>query len=296
MKKKLLAVGLLAAFSVLFTACAAPGESTAAASQSSSTAPAESGASQSSSGAAEKKVLKYGKSQGPYTILFEDAVKPILEKEGYQLQAVEFSDLLLNDTALNNGEIDFNVEQHTAYAESFNKAQKGDLTPISPIPTVPAGIYSSKHKSLDEIKKGAVIAVPNDASNTARAYVLLQKAGWIKLKDSVDLTKATQDDIAENKYQLSFVEMKSLNIPRSLGDFDYAVITGSIVYNAKINASSALLTENILDHLILQLVVKAENKDAKWAKDIAAAYHSDEFKEYMKKNNKGLWFIPKELQ
>ena len=95
---------------------------------------------------------------------------------------------------------------------------------------------------------------------------------------------------------LSFVEMDSLNIPRSLGDFDYAVITGSIVYNAKIDPSTALLQEDILDHLILQVVVKAENKDAQWTKDLVAAYHSDEFKAYMKKNNKGLWFVPKELQ
>ncbi len=294
MRKKAFAiVSLLAAVSVAFTACSAPGENTPA----QQTSAAQSGAA--SSGAADssaKKVLKYGKSQGPYTVLFEDAIKPILEKEGYQLQAVEFSDLLQNDTALNNGEIDFNVEQHTAYAQNFNKAYKGDLTPISPIPTVPAGIFSSKHKSLDEIKKGAVVAVPNDASNTARAYVLLQKAGWITLNKSVDLSKVKQGDIVGNKYNLSFVEMDSLNIPRSLSDFDYAVITGSIVYNAKIDPSTALLQEDILDHLMLQLVVKAENKDAKWAKDIVAAYHSDELKAYMKANNKGLWFVPKELQ
>lgn len=292
-KKALAIVGLLAAASVALTGCSAPGENTPA----QQTSAAQSGSA--SSGAADssaKKVLKYGKSQGPYTILFEDAIKPILEKEGYQLQAVEFSDLLQNDTALNNGEIDFNVEQHTAYAQNFNKAYKGDLTPISPIPTVPAGIFSSKHKSLDEIGKGAVVAVPNDASNTARAYVLLQKAGWITLNKSVDPSKVKQSDIVENKYNLSFVEMDSLNIPRSLSDFDYAVITGSIVYNAKIDPSTALLQEDILDHLILQLVVKAENKDAKWAKDIAAAYHSDEFKAYIKENNKGLWFVPKELQ
>ncbi len=292
MKKSLTILSLLAVLSVAFTGCAAPGENTAASPSSS----AQAGSVSSAAVPSGKTVLKYGKSQGPYTVLFEDAIKPILEKEGYRLQAVEFSDLLQNDTALNNGEIDFNVEQHTAYAENFNKAYKGDLTPISPIPTVPAGIFSSKHKSLNEIKKGAVIAVPNDASNTSRAYVLLQKAGWITLKKSVDLSKVKQSDIAENKYGLSFVEMDSLNIPRSLSDFDYAIITGSIVYNAKIDPSTALLQEDILDHLILQVVVKAGNKDAKWAKDTVAAYHSDEFKSYLKKNNKGLWFVPKELQ
>ena len=89
------------------------------------------------------------------------------------------------------------MEQHTAYLENFNSSYNGDLTPISPIPTVPAGIYSSTHTSLDEIKKGAKIAVPNDASNTARAYALLQKAGWIRLNDQTELSKVTQDDITE---------------------------------------------------------------------------------------------------
>ncbi|WP_367567992.1 MetQ/NlpA family ABC transporter substrate-binding protein [Lacrimispora sp.] len=244
----------------------------------------------------EKTTLKYGKAAGPYTVLFEEAVKPILEKQGYQLEVVDFSDLLQNDTALNEGEIDFNVEQHIAYAENFNKSQNGNLVPISPIPTVPAGLFSAKHTSVEAITDGAVVAVPNDASNTARAYALLQKAGWIKLNPDVDLGTVKQSDIIENKYNIEFVEMDSLNIPPALDDFDFAVITGSIVYNAGIDPSTAILQEDILEHLVLQVVVKEENKDTKWAKDIAAAYHSDEFKEYMKKNNTGLWFVPEELQ
>ena len=244
----------------------------------------------------EKTTLKYGKAAGPYTVLFEEAVKPILEKQGYQLEVVDFSDLLQNDTALNEGEIDFNVEQHIAYAENFNKSQNGNLVPISPIPTVPAGLFSAKHTSVEASTDGAVVAVPNDASNTARAYALLQKAGWIKLNPDVPLGTVKQSDIIENKYNIEFVEMDSLNIPPALDDFDFAVITGSIVYNAGIDPSTAILQEDILEHLVLQVVVKEENKDTKWAKDIAAAYHSDEFKEYMKKNNTGLWFVPEELQ
>jgi len=245
---------------------------------------------------AEDKVLKYGKAQGPYTILFEDAIKPILEKEGYTFEVVEFSDLLQNDTALNLGEIDFNVEQHIAYANNFNEAQKGNLVPITPIPTIPAGIFSATNTSTNQIKEGAKVAVPNDASNTSRAYALIQKAGWITLNDDVDLSKTTKDDIVENKYNIEFIEMDSLNIPRSLQDFDFAVITGSIVYNAGIDPSTALLQEDILPHLILQVVVKEENKDTEWAKKIIVAYQSKEFKEYLKDNNNGLWYIPTELQ
>lgn len=246
--------------------------------------------------APEKKHLKFSKSQGPYSELLEAAIVPILEKQGYTVEAVELSDLIIADTALNNGEVDFNVEQHTAYLENFNANNNGDLVPISPIPTVPAGIYSENHKSLDEIAEGAHIAVPNDASNTARAYLLLQKIGWIKLRDDVDPTAVTQDDIIENPHNLKLTEMKSLTIPASIQDFDYVVITGSIVYNAKIDPSTALATEDVLEHLVLQVVVKEENKDTQWAKDIVAAYHSDEFKTYLEENNNGLWWIPEELK
>ena len=243
-----------------------------------------------------KTEIVYGKSQGPYTELFEAAIVPILEEQGYTLKGVDFSDLLTADIALNDGDVDVNVEQHTAYAENFNANNDGDLIPISPIPTVPAGIYSETHASLDEVTDGAKIAVPNDASNTARAYVLLQKIGWITLDDSVDPSAVTQDDIVENPKNLEFVEMKSLTIPAAIQDFDYVVITGSIVYNAGIDPSTALATEDILDHLVLQVFVKEENKDADWAQAIVDAYHSDEFKAYLEENNDGLWWVPAELQ
>ena len=243
-----------------------------------------------------KTEIVYGKSQGPYTELFEAAIVPILEEQGYTLKGVDFSDLLTADIALNDGDVDVNVEQHTAYAENFNANNDGNLIPISPIPTVPAGIYSETHASLDEVTDGAKIAVPNDASNTARAYVLLQKIGWITLDDSVDPSAVTQDDIVENPKNLEFVEMKSLTIPAAIQEFDYVVITGSIVYNAGIDPSTALATEDILDHLVLQVVVKEENKDADWAQAIVDAYHSDEFKAYLEENNDGLWWVPAELQ
>lgn len=244
-----------------------------------------------------KKEITVGVSQGPYNVLFDEAVKPILEAKGYTINSVEFQDLLQSEIALSNNEVDFNVAQHTAYYENFNNTQDGRLVGITPIPTVPAGIYSAANTSIDQIEEGDKIAVPNDASNTARAYALLQKAGWIKLKDDVDLLTASSDDIIENPLNLEFIEMDSLNIPRVLADFDFAVITGSIVYNAKIDASTALLQEDILDHLVLVVVVNEEDKDSEWAKAIVDAYHSDDFKAYMEENNKdNFWFVPEELK
>ena len=285
---KLTAAGFAAA---ALAACSSGGSASSAASAASSTAASAGTASAGAAG-----TIRYGKSQGPYTELFEAAIVPILEKEGYTVEGTDFSELLTADIALNDGDVDVNVEQHTAYAENFNASYNGNLTPICPIPTVPAGIFSATHTSLDEITDGAKVAVPNDASNTARAYVLLQKAGWITLDSSVDLAVVTQDDITENPHNIEFTEMASLNIPSALQDFDFAVITGSIVYNAGIDASTALLTEDVLPQLILQVVVKKDNADTDWAKAIAAAYHSDEFKEYMDKNNNGLWYIPDELK
>ena len=146
-------------------------------------------ASQASGGrenvTAAKTEIAYSKSQGPYTELFEAAIVPLLENQGYTLKGVDFSELLTADIALNDGEVDVNVEQHTAYAENFNANYNGNLVPISPIPTVPAGIYSANHGSLEEIADGAKIAVPNDASNTARAYACFKRSAglrWIQIQ------------------------------------------------------------------------------------------------------------------
>lgn len=294
-KLSLLALSIGAALTL--AACGSKTASTQSGSSETKLATSESEtASESKETGAAKKTIKYGKSQGPYTELFETAIVPILEKEGYKLEAVEFSDLLTADIALNDGDVDVNVEQHTAYAQNFNANYNGDLTPISVIPTVPAGIYSSTHTSLDEIKDGAKIAIPNDASNTSRAYLLLEKIGFVKIDENADKTKITKDDIVENPYNIDFVEMKSLTIPAAMQDFDYVVITGSIVYNAGIDPASALANEDILEHLLLQVVVKKDNASSDWAKAIVDAYHSSEFLSYLDENNNGLWYVPDALR
>mgnify|MGYP003373841515 CR=1 FL=1 len=156
-----LTAGLILAAAVL-GGCSKSDAGSSAADTAAASSGTESAASADASNS-NKKELKYGKAAGPYTVLFEDAIKPILEKEGYTLTEVDFSDLLQNDLALNDGEIDFNVEQHTAYAENFNEAQKGNLVPISPIPTVPAAIFSATETSrlcsltesrMDHLKPG----------------------------------------------------------------------------------------------------------------------------------------------
>lgn len=237
--------------------------------------------------------IRVGTSPGPYSELFLTAVRPELEKAGYEIKQTEFSELIQADIALSEGAIDLNVDQHTAYLKNFNENKGTDLVGITAIPTVPAGLFPGRKKALDAVKKGDKVAIPDDASNTARAYNLLQKAGWLTLKAGTDPIKATKESIAENPKQLEIIQMSSAQIPRSLVDIDYAVIPGSVVYSAQIDAKESLLSEDVLPDYELVATVNGRNKDADWAKAVVAAYHSKSFKEYMQQENKdNYWFIP----
>ncbi|MGL4798261.1 MAG: MetQ/NlpA family ABC transporter substrate-binding protein [Cellulosilyticaceae bacterium] len=240
--------------------------------------------------------IVYAKGVGPYTELFEEAIIPILEEQGYTFECTEL-DLGQADAAITSGDVDVSVEQHKAYMSAFNEQSGGELIELSKIPTVPASVFSEKHKSLEEIDEGMVIAVPQDPGNQARAFVMLQDIGWITLKEDTNFATASKEDVVENPYNLEFYELDTTYIATSLGDFDYGVITGSIVYNAGIDPSTALFNENLTENFWLQVVVNKDDKDAKWAQDIVAAYQSEKFLTWLEENNptqyKNLWSIPK---
>ncbi|RKS87378.1 D-methionine transport system substrate-binding protein [Orbus hercynius] len=250
-----------------------------------------------SGNAQRQQVINVGTSPGPYSELFLTAIKPILVQDGYKVEVFDFSNLRLADIALNDGDIDLNVDQHSAYYQDFNQSAGADLVAITQIPTVPAGLYAANKTSLAQIAKGDKVAIPQDPSNAARAYALLQKAGWITLKPGTVLTKASASDISENKYGINIIELDSATIPRSLADLDYAIIPGSVAYAANVDISKVLLQEDLLDHLILVATVKASNKDKPWAQAVVAAYHSDAFKAYLDQHNQNhYWFIPEQLK
>ncbi|WP_334325797.1 MetQ/NlpA family ABC transporter substrate-binding protein, partial [Gilliamella apicola] len=145
-----------------------------------------------------KKEISMGVSPGPYNDLFKDAVKPILESEGYKVKLVNFPHLLESDVALSEGSIDLTVAQHTAYMDVFNSQRKANLKPVVHVPSVPAAIFSNKYTSLQQVFAGAKVAIPQDASNAARSYNLLEKAGWIKLKENANPIIVSKNDIAQN--------------------------------------------------------------------------------------------------
>ncbi|MFD1671657.1 MetQ/NlpA family ABC transporter substrate-binding protein [Agrilactobacillus yilanensis] len=244
--------------------------------------------------AASDKVIRLATSPGPYSDLFLKGVKPILEKEGYTVKSQSFSDLNHADLALDQGDADLNVEQHTAWLKNFNSQKKANFVALTTIPTVPAGIFPGTSNSLKAVKNGDKVAIPNDPSNRSRAYQLLQQAKLITLKKGLKTTSVvTQKDIAKNPHHLKFVEMNSSQIPRSLQDVNYAVLPGSISYSAKISAKKSLKQEKLLNQYLLVATVNKADAKKPWAKAVKKAYRSKTFINYVKKHNQqGYWYIP----
>lgn len=253
--------------------------------------------SSESTDAGDDKTIRVATSPGPYSELFQDGVAPILEEEGYKVDVQNFTDLTQADTALAEGSADLNVEQHTAWMNVFNEEKGANLASITEVPTVPAGLYSEKHKSLDDVADGQTVGVPLDGSNKSRALHVLVDAGWITLRDDADEALLAESDIAENPHNLEIKPMDSANLSRSLPDLDWAVIPGSMSYSAKLDPNLQLFQEELRPELILVAVTTEDKKDAPWAKAVAEAYRSDEFKEYFDSQNENdYWFLPDSLK
>lgn len=238
-----------------------------------------------------------GSSPGPYNELFDAAIVPILEAKGFTVKSINFSALMEANIAMTEEAVDVAVSQHAGYMKVFNEQRGTDLAAITMIPTVPAGIFSDRYTDLASIQSGMKVLIPQDASNAARAYGLLEKAGWITLKEGINPMQAGKNDIAENPYNLHIQEIDSNLIPRVLDDADYAVIPGSIVWLGQMDPVKVLLQETLLPDLYLQVVILDKNRDTPWAKAIVEAYNSPEFKAYMETHNAhNYWILPPNLE
>ncbi|MFC4777097.1 MetQ/NlpA family ABC transporter substrate-binding protein [Paenibacillus sp. GCM10023252] len=239
----------------------------------------------------DDKALNLGFFPGPYADLFKRGVQPILEKEGYKITITEFTNALQPNTSLSEGKIDANIYQHAAYLESYKEQQNAkELSELIKIPSAPAGIYSKKFKSLDELKDGAIVSLPNDPSNLARSLVLLQTAGLIKLKDGFTPLKASEKDIVENSKNLTLKQLEAPGLPRSLDDVDFAVIPGSNVIASGLKLAEALLLEDPAAELQIIVAVNEKHKDSKKLTALADAYKSDEFKQFIASDDKAKGF------
>ena len=190
---------------------------------------------------ADDKTIKVGATPAPHAAILEQ-VKDILAKEGYTLEIVEFDDYVLPNTALSEGELDANYFQHITYMNNFNEEYGIKMVSAAGIHYEPFGIYAGKTASLAELPDGAKIGVPNDATNEARALLLLEQEGLIKLEEGVGLS-ATKDSIIENPHNFEIVETKAELLTATLADVDIAVINGNYAIDAGLKVSEALAVE-----------------------------------------------------
>ncbi|MDO8032409.1 MetQ/NlpA family ABC transporter substrate-binding protein [Janthinobacterium sp. SUN128] len=237
--------------------------------------------------AKDPKDIIIGTSAGPYADQIKLGIKPILEKQGYKVKLVEFNDYIQPNFALAEGSLDANVFQHIVYLKKFALEHKLALTDLITIPTAPIAIYSKKHKTLDDVKEGTTVGLPNDPTNQARALVLLDQLGWIKLRASFDPVRASEKDIAVNTRKIKLLPLEAAQLPRSLGDTDYSFINGNYALASGLKLTDALVAEKISPNYINLVAIRTADKDKQFAKDLAAAYRSREFLDITNKHFAG---------
>ncbi len=237
--------------------------------------------------AKDPKEITIGTSAGPYADQIKLGIKPILEKQGYKVKLVEFNDYIQPNFALAEGSLDANVFQHIVYLKKFALEHKLALTDLITIPTAPIAIYSKKHKTLDDVKEGTTVGLPNDPTNQARALVLLDQLGWIKLRASFDPVRASEKDIAVNTKKIKLLPLEAAQLPRSLGDTDYSFINGNYALASGLKLTEALVAEKISPNYINLVAIRTADKDKQFAKDLAAAYRSREFLDITNKHFAG---------
>lgn len=233
----------------------------------------------------DKKTLTVGTSP-----TFKDeinVVKAEFEKDGYKLNVKVFDDYVTPDVALNEGSIDFNFYQHEPYLNQFNKSKNTKLVKVGTgVLKYYMGIYSKKIKNISDIKDGATVSIPNDASNRARALKVLQTNGIIKLKD--DVVSPTKLDIVENKKNLNIVEMDVMKLVPSLGDVDFSVINSIIAVQGGIDPKSAIAYEDNKESDKYAIIVAAKSDSNKEMEQrFEKAIKSEKVKKFLEEKYKG---------
>lgn len=219
-----------------------------------------------------------------------ESVKKRLKEENIDLQLVEFSDYTQPNAALAEKEIDLNSFQHQIFLDNYNTEHKTNLVSIGNTVSAPLGIYSDKIKEIKELKDGAEIAIPNDATNGGRALLLLQTAGLIKV-DPAKKQIPTVSDIIENKQSLKITELDASQTARTLQDIDASVINSGMAVDAGlIPNKDAIFLEPVNDTskpYVNIVVAREEDKDNAVYKKVIEAYQQDETKQVIKETSKG---------
>lgn len=234
-------------------------------------------------------VLRVGATTSPHGIILEEA-KKLLADDGIELDIVEFSDYPNINPSTSDGSLDANYFQHSPYLESYNadndyeSGVDGYLVSAGAIHYEPLGLYSEKYTTVEECPDGATIAIPNDATNEARALYLLQDLGLITLSDDAAVDTATVADITENPKNLQIEELAADQIANVLPDVDYAVINGNYALSAGVEKYLIAVEADTSDAAQLYqnvIAVKESNLDNEAIKKLVEVLRSDDIKDFI---------------
>ena len=234
--------------------------------------------------------LVVGASPTPHAEILRQVVSD-LKAQGIDLQIKEYTDYVQPNLAVQSGDIEANYFQHLPYLEDFNKQNNTDLVSAGAVHYEPFGLYPGKKKTLDVVGTGAQVAVPNDTTNEARALLLMQDIGWITLKDGAGIN-ATKQDITANPHNLKIVEVEAAQIPRSVGDVDYAIMNGNYALQAGFSVEKDALAAEKADSLAAKtyaniVAVKKGDENKPEIQALMKALHSEKVKKYIEDTYKG---------
>lgn len=244
----------------------------------------QSGSDESNALSEDKLVI--GVTAGPHEQIMEK-VKEVAAKDGLDIQIEVFTDYVMVNTALAEGDLDANSYQHKPYLEDFIAERNLDLTDVANTVNFPMGIYSEKIEDISELKEGDTLGLPNDPTNSARALILFEDAGLIKLKEGAGVTASVQD-IEENPLNLEFVELEAAQIPRQLSELTAAAINTNYAMEAGyVPTEDAIAIEPKDSPWVNIIAVRTENKDDPVLDKLIKAYHSDEVKQFVEEEFSG---------
>lgn len=227
-----------------------------------------------------------GASPVPHAQLLQ-LVKDDLKSENVDLEIVELTDYVTPNLLLDSKELDANFFQHKPYLETFAKEKNLKLVSAGNIHVEPLGVYSKRIDSIEKLKKGAVVAIPNDPTNGGRALILLHNNGIIKLKNPQDLL-ATEFDIVENKNNLKFKSLDAAQIPRALQDVDLAVVNGNYAIEAGLNPlTEALIIEGKESPYANLIAVREGEENKEDIQKLVKALQSEKVKVFIENTYKG---------
>lgn len=233
-------------------------------------------------GDTKKNEISIGVSPKPHKEIIE-LIKDDIEKEGYNLKIVEFTDYIKPNDAVEEGELDANFFQHEVYLKEFNKQRNFDLVSVGAVHIEPMGLYSNKIKNINDLGEGSTIAIPNDVTNGRRALLILEEAGLIKLDEKAG-ELATEKDIIANPLKLDILALDPAMIPKSLDDVDGAIINGNYALEIGLTIDKAIIAEEKDSPYANIVAVKSENKDDEKIKLLMKYLQSDKVKEAIERD------------